>query len=95
MQKKKNHAGQTLRMACCSMSLNKGAMGDYARRMKARLGKKGGVVATAHKLSRIIYAMIKEQRPYDIKMANSEQQTWKQKRIKYLEKQLKTLKSAS
>lgn len=95
MQKKKNHAGQTLRMACCSMSQNKGPMGDYARRMKARLGKKGGVVATAHKLSRIIYAMIKEQKPYDIKLANSGQQAWKQKKIAYLEKQLEMLKTAS
>ena len=95
MQKKKNHAGQTLRMACCSMSQNKGPMGDYARRMKARLGKKGGVVATAHKLSRIIYTMIKEQKPYDKKLTGSNHEIWRQKKINYLEKQLEMLKTAS
>lgn len=95
MQKKKNHAGQTLRMACCSMSQNKGPMGDYARRMKARLGKRGGVVATAHKLARIIYAMIKEQRSYDKNLTNSEQEIWRKRKIAYLEKQLTKLKTAS
>lgn len=95
MQKKKNRAGQTLRMACCSMTQNKNPMGDYARRMKARLGKKGGVVATAHKLSRIIYIMIKEQKAYDRNLISSEQEVWKQKKIVYLEKQLMKLKSVS
>lgn len=95
MQKKKNHAGQTLRMACCSMSQNKSPIGDYARRMKAKLGKKGGVVATAHKLSRIIYTMIKEQRPYDENLINSQQEVWKKKKIATLERILNELKTAS
>jgi transposase len=33
--------------------------------MKGRLGKAEGLVATAHKLIRILYGMIKSQRPYD------------------------------
>ena len=94
MQKKKNYAGQTLRMAACGMTNSKSMIGDYARKMRSRLGKKGGVVATAHKLARIIYAMIKKQKSYDIKLINSEQYNWKQKRIRYLEKQLKQLKIA-
>lgn len=92
MQKKKNYAGQTLRMAASTLSTSKEPIGDYARKMKSRLGKKGGVVATAHKLSRIIYTMIKEQQPFDPDLLASEQQTWKQSRIRYLEKQLDRLK---
>ena len=62
MQKKKNQAGQTLRMSASSLSKSKSPMGDYYRKMKSRLGKKEAVVATAHKIARIIYTMIKEKR---------------------------------
>jgi transposase len=95
MQKKKNHAGQTLRMACCGLSKSKKPLGDFARKMKSRLGKKGGVVATSHKLSRIIYSMIKEQKSYNKNQINNEIGKWKEQKIKYLEKQLAKLKNAS
>lgn len=95
MQKKKNHAGQILRMAACGLTNSKAPIGDYARKMRARTGKKGGVVATAHKLARTIYTMIKEQKPFDKQLVNSAQKDWKQKRIRFLEEQLKQLKKAS
>lgn len=95
MQKKKNYAGQTLRMAACSLSQSKAPIGDYARKMRSRLGKKGGVVATAHKLARIIYVMIKEKQPYKKEIINLEQEKWRERRIKYLEKQLKQLKNTA
>jgi len=95
MQKKKNHAGQTLRMACCSLSKSKEPIGDYARKMKSRLGKKGGVVATAHKLGRIIYTMIKDKAKFDKTLIKADQEKWKLKKIEYLENQLKMLKTAS
>ena len=94
MQKKKNHAGQTLRMAASSLYNNKAPIGGYARKMRARLGKKGGVVATAHKLARVIYTMIREQKEYDADMMINAQREWRQKRIVYLEKQLEQLKTA-
>ena len=60
--------------------------------MKSRLGKKGGVVATAHKLARIIYKMIKEQQEYDPEIMNKSNEKWRDNRIKFLEKQLSQLK---
>lgn len=94
MQKKKNQAGQTIRMSASGLSKSISPMGDYARKMKSRLGKKGGVVATAHKLARIVYTMIKEQREYDPNILMENNELWKVKRIKYLEKQLNQLKKA-
>jgi transposase len=44
-------------------------MGGYLRRMKGKLGKAEGTTAAAHKLARIVYAMIKSQQPYDEKEA--------------------------
>lgn len=95
MQKKKNYAGQALRMAASTLYRSKVPLGDYARKMRSRLGKKGGVVATAHKLSRVIYTMIKEQRSFDRDILSSEQEKWKQKRIRHLEKQLIHLKTSA
>lgn len=95
MQKKKNHVGQVLRMAANSLKSSKSLMGDYARKMKSRLGKREGNVATAHKLSRIIYSMLKNKSPYDPQLQIRIQQKSTEKRIEYLEKQLKKLKYAS
>lgn len=95
MQKKKNHAGQTLRMSASCLSSSKSPMGDFSRKMKARLGKKGGVIATAHKIARIVYTMMKEKKEYDPEIMLKCNEKWKANRIKYLEKQLCQLKNAN
>ena len=95
MQKKKNYAGQTLRMAASTLSQSKKPIGNYARKMKSRLGKKGGVVATAHKLARILYIMIKETRESDNDIIENDQKKWEIKRIQFLEKQLEQLKKSA
>ena len=54
-----------VRLAVFGLQNSDNRMGDYFRRMKARLGKAEGLVATAHKLIRIAYGMIESQKPYD------------------------------
>jgi len=39
-------------------------LGAFARRMKARLGAAEGITATAHKLARIVYRLIKHGENY-------------------------------
>ena len=39
-------------------------MGHYSRRMKGRLGRAEGLTAAAHKLARILYAVIEKQEPW-------------------------------
>lgn len=81
MQKKKNHAGQTFRMSASGLSKCKSPLGDYARKMKSRLGKKAGVVATAHKLAIIVYTMMKEKLSYNQEITANNQEIWREKRI--------------
>jgi transposase len=95
MQKKKNHAGQTLRMAGNSLKKCKSPLGDYARKMKSRLGKRGGNVASAHKLAKIVYTMLKNKTPYNPDIVKLSHEKWTEKRIEYLEKQIRQLKNAS
>ncbi len=56
--KKKNRAGQILKQAASTLSHSKSPLGDYYRKMRAKLGGKGAVVSVAHKLARIIYTML-------------------------------------
>ena len=63
--KRKNFAGQALRVAANTLSNNKGYLGDYFRRMKSKLGHNQAIIAVAHKLARIIYTMVKDQVEYD------------------------------
>ena len=95
MQKKKNNAGVALRMAASNLSKSKSPLGDYARKMKSRIGKKGAVVASAHKLSKIIYTMIRNQKEYNRTTILEGQEKWREKRIRNLEKQLEKLKSVA
>ena len=40
-------------------------MGDYLRRMKAKLGPAGAITATARKIAIIFYTIVKNQVAYD------------------------------
>ena len=95
MQKKKNQAGLALRMAASNLTKSKSYLGDYARKMRSRIGKKGAVIASAHKLSRIIFAMIKDKKEFDDKIFRTNQERDKEQRIRYLEKQLQKLKQVA
>lgn len=63
-KKSQNRAAAALRLAAQSLSHSNSALGGFHRRMRAKLGKPEAVTATAHKLARIIYAMLKNQTEY-------------------------------
>jgi transposase len=63
-KKTQNRAAAALRMAAQSLVHSKSALGAYYRRMRAKLGAPEAITATAHKLARIIYAMLKNQTEY-------------------------------
>lgn len=54
-----NRAAQAFRMAAQAAGRSKSALGAYYRRMKARLGAPQAITATAHKLARIFYRLLK------------------------------------
>jgi transposase len=54
-----NRAAAALRLAVQSLERSKTALGAFYRRMKARLGAPQAVTATAHKLARMIYYMLR------------------------------------
>lgn len=59
-----NHVAQALKLAAQGLSRSHSALGAYYRRMAARLGAGKAITATAHKLSRLIYAMLTKGEAY-------------------------------
>lgn len=64
-RKAHNRAGQLFRNAAYSLHHNLTPLGDYLRRMKAKLGPAGAITATARKIAIIFYTMVKKQVEYD------------------------------
>jgi hypothetical protein len=54
-----NPVADALRIAAATLQRSKTALGAFYRRMKARLGAASAITATAHKLARIIYRLLK------------------------------------
>jgi transposase len=58
-RKGKNRLAQALRMAAQSVSRTKTALAVFYHRIKSRLGGRGAITATAHKLAVLIYRLLK------------------------------------
>src|SRR5215216_3350176 len=82
-----NRIANILRMAANALSRAQGRMGEYVRRFKGRLGKAEGIVAGAHKLARIIWALIVSGQPYDESKAFSRTPASTARRLKNLQNQ--------
>ena len=65
IMKKKNIVSQIFRTAASPMARDKGEVGNYYRRIRARSGALQANVATAHKIAKIFYTMVKTKHAYD------------------------------
>jgi hypothetical protein len=91
-KKSKNRAAQAFRMAAQSVSRSQSALGAFYRKMRIKHG--GGakaITATAHKIARIFYAMLKHKRPYFDPGQEDYEQKYQQRTIKNLKRKAKAL----
>lgn len=61
----KNRAAVAFRMAANALFRSQSPLGDFFRRMRARLGAPSAITAAAHKLARIVFHMLSTREPYD------------------------------
>jgi transposase len=54
-----NRVADALRMSATTLQRSQTALGGFYRRMRARLGAASAITATAHKLARLIYRLLK------------------------------------
>ena len=64
-RKVKNRAALALRRAANGLHRSESSLGQFYRRMRARLGSPEAITATAHKLARIIYHLLTTRQPFD------------------------------
>jgi transposase len=65
MRKANNRAGQIFRMAAQSLHRSPTPLGDYLRRLKAKLGPAGAITATARKIATLFYTLVSRQTEFD------------------------------
>jgi transposase len=70
-----NRAATALRLAAQGVANSHSALGAYYRRMRARLGAPKAITATAHKLARLVYSMLR----YGSEYVDAGQQAYEQK----------------
>jgi transposase len=87
----KNRAAQAFRMAAASLARSRSALGAYYRRIQARKGGIHAVTATAHKLARIFYAMLKNRKQYVELGQQVYEEQYRQRRIMSLSRQARSL----
>lgn len=90
-RKTQSRAAAALRMAASALSHSHSALGGYYRRMKAKLGAPAAVTATAHKLARIIYAMLKSHTEYQDPGEGYYEEQARQRAVKNLKRKAKQL----
>ena len=86
-----NRLAQALRIASNSLWHSKSYLGDYFRRMRARHGAPKAITATAHKLARIIYHLVKYQKAFDETVFAQQQKLHQIRLKKRIIKQAKSL----
>jgi len=79
-----NRAGQAFRQAAASVIRADCAFGAFYRRLKSRLGPAQAVVATAHKIARTVYHMLKFQLEYQTISAGEYENQFREREIRYL-----------
>jgi transposase len=79
-----NRATQAFRQAAQSVSRSDSAVGAYYRSMRARKGPEQANVATAHKIARIVYHLLKYGEAYETESAAAYEQQRQERELRVL-----------
>jgi transposase len=86
-----NRVARALKLAAQGLHRSHCGLGAYYRRMAARLGKGKAITATAHKLARLVYAMLTEGSEYVEQSQNEYEAKFQDRTFKYLQQKAKIL----
>jgi transposase len=88
---KRNRVANLLRQAATTIGRTSTALGAFHRRKAARIGKGKAIVATAHKLARLIYSMLRYGRSFEDPGSNAYELAHHAKVVKHLTRRARTL----
>lgn len=86
-----NRVARALKLAAQGLHHSQCGLGAYYRRMAARLGKGKAITATAHKLARLVYAMLTQGTEYVEQSQAEYEQKFQARTLKFLEQKAKSL----
>ena len=86
-----NRAATALRLAAAALHHSQSAFGAFFRRMKARLGAPKAITATAHKLARLIYTMLKHGTAYVRRGMDAYEQQYHDRTVQQMTRRAKAL----
>ena len=86
-----NRVARALKLAAQGLHHSQCGLGAYYRRMAARLGKGKAITATAHKLARLVYAMLTRGGEYVEQSQAEYEQKFQARTLKFLEQKAKSL----
>jgi hypothetical protein len=87
----KNRAAKALRLAARTLHRSKSALGAFFRRIAGRRGVPKAITATAYKLARIVYAMLKHGTGYAQKGMEEYESEYRERQVRLLKKKAKDL----
>jgi transposase len=79
-------AAQALRWAAQTLGRTQTALGSYYRRLRARKGPALAISATAHKLARMLYHVLKHRTPYQPQPQETYEYHLRQRAIRHLKR---------
>ncbi len=82
--KVRNRANQAFRQAAQSVAQSDSSYGAYYRAMRSRLGPKQAIVATAHKIARTVYHLLKTREAYREESAAEYDRQRRERELKHL-----------
>jgi len=90
-KKTTNRAATAFRLAAQSLHSSHSAMGGFYRRMRAKHGAPKAIVATAHKLARIVYHLLKYREDYVDPGADYYEEKYRDRAIRNLKRKARQL----
>ena len=88
-RKSTNRLAQAFRNAANTLHRSDTPLGQFFRKMKAKLGAAKATTATAHKMARIVHTMVTKVVEYDPELVKNKDKRQNKRRIKNLEKMAK------
>jgi transposase len=79
-----SRATQAFRQAAQSVARSASAFGAYFRAMRARLGPQQATVATAHKIARVVYHLLKYRQPFTDESAVTYERKRRERELQHL-----------
>jgi transposase len=79
-----NRAAQALRLAARALEHSRSALGAFFRRLKGRLGAPKAITATAHKLARLVYSLLKHGTAYVAQALEEYEQQHRERQLRAL-----------